>query len=72
MVKTLRITLVALLALVANVSFAQKVTLDFTSNEGWNFPTSDYTKDEGTFTKDGYSVVLKGGTAGKGYKYNEY
>lgn len=72
MVKTLRITLVALLALVANISFAQKVTLDFTSNDGWNFPTSA-TKDEGSFTKDGYTVVLKGGTVkDDGYKFSTY
>lgn len=67
MIKTLRFTLMSALLAVCGLVSAQDVTLDFTNND-WKLPT-DYTKTEGTFTKDGYTITLKGGSAGKGYKY---
>ena len=59
------------MALVCSSMSAQEVTLDFTSNDGWNLPT-DYTKTTGTYTCNGYTVTITGGTAGDGYKFGEY
>ena len=51
--------------------FAQEVTFDFTSNDGWNFPTEN-TKDAKTFTNNGYTITLAGGTVGDGYRFSTY
>lgn len=45
------------------------VTLDFTSNTVWKFPTSN-TLDEGTFSDGTYTVKVKGEGSGKGYKFS--
>ena len=44
------------------------VTLDFSSNTGWSFPTSK-TVTTNTYTNGGHSVVLTG-TTGYGYYFN--
>lgn len=49
---------------VANVD---PITLDFSDNTSWNFPTSN-TVSENTYTSGDYSVVLTGST-GNGYKF---
>lgn len=71
--KILRLTFVALLAMVSNMGFAQDaqpaVTLDFTSNKAWKLPT-DYTKDKKTYTNGTYTITLE--AASDGYKYNIY
>lgn len=71
--KILRLTFVALLAMVSNMGFAQDaqpaVTLDFTSNDTWNLPT-DYQKEKKTFTNGTYSITLE--AASNGYKFNDY
>ena len=36
--KILRISMIAVLAFIANFSFGQEVTLDFTNNTTWKFP----------------------------------
>lgn len=45
------------------------VTLDFTDNTEWQFPTSN-TLDEGTFSDGTYTVKVKGEGTGKGYKFS--
>lgn len=45
------------------------VTLDFTSNTGWNFPTSK-TLSEGSFTNGGYTIKVAGGASGTGYNFD--
>ena len=57
------------LALLAVSAWAQTpVTLDFTSNDEWGFPT-EYTVDEASFTAGGYTITIAGST-GNGYKFN--
>ena len=48
---------------------ASPVTLDFSSNTGWSFPTSK-TVTTNTYTNGGHSVVLTG-TTGYGYSFND-
>ena len=71
--KILRYVFVALLAVVSNASFAAEaepaVTLDFTSNNVWKFPT-DYVKTAGTFTYGTYTITL--GASRKGYKWGTF
>ena len=71
--KILRYVFVALLAVVSNVSFAADaepaVTLDFTSNNVWNFP-EDYQKDKATFSNGTYTITLE--ASSNGYKFNNY
>lgn len=52
-----RFSVLGLMLLVCNMVGAQEITLDFTSNEGWNFPTEAAT-NEGSFTKDGFTIKL--------------
>lgn len=62
-----------MLAVVSNVSFAADaepaVTLDFTSNDVWNFP-KDYQKDKATFSNGTYTITLEASSSG--YKFNTY
>ena len=71
--KILRYVFVALLAVVSNVSFAAdaepEVTLDFTSNDVWNFP-KEYAKTEGTFSNGTYTITL--GASSNGYKWGTF
>ena len=60
----------AALMFICGSMFAQEVTLDFTTND-WNLPTSN-TKDKQSFTANGYTITLEGGTAGDGYKFGTY
>ena len=65
--------LLFLMALVASVTMgAQEVTLDFTSNEGWNFPVGkdNIASEPAQFTNGDYTVTLEGGASGTGYYYN--
>lgn len=64
-----RISVLSLMLLVCNMVGAQKVvTLDFSSNEGWNFPTEE-TTTEGSFTKDAVTITLKKGNYNSGYYF---
>lgn len=69
--KILRLTFVALLAMVSNMGFAQDaqpaVTLDFTSNKVWKLPTKN-AKEKKTFTNGTYTITLE--AASSGYKFN--
>uniref|UniRef100_UPI00402586FA hypothetical protein n=1 Tax=Prevotella sp. TaxID=59823 RepID=UPI00402586FA len=71
--KILRLTFVALLAMVSNMGFAQDaqptVTLDFTNNDAWKLPTA-YTKEKNTYTDGTYTITLE--AASSGYKFNDY
>lgn len=71
--KILRLTFVALLAMVSNMGFAQDaqpaVTLDFTSNDAWKLPTKN-AKEKKTFTNGTYTITLE--AASNGYKFNSY
>ena len=71
--KILRYVFVALLAVVSNVSFAADaepaVTLDFTSNDVWNFPI-EYVKTAGTFNNGTYTISL--GASSNGYKWGTF
>lgn len=71
MIKTLRYSLMAALMFVCGSMFAQDVTFDFTSNDGWNLPTEN-TKDKQSFTNNGYTITLEGGTAGNGYRFSTF
>lgn len=49
-----------------NMVYAQEekvVTFDFSSNEGWNFPTEATKITDETYTKDGLTVTLSTGRA---------
>lgn len=62
MKKFMRFSVLSLLLLLGNIVCAQEervVTLDFTSNDGWNFPMESTTiTEETTYTKDGLTVTL--------------
>ena len=50
---------------------AADVTLDFTSNTDWKFPTTKVADGtENSYTNGGYTIKLGGGTSGAGYGYN--
>lgn len=66
-----RISVLSLMLLVCNMVGAQEITLDFTSNEGWNFPTEAATK-EGSFTKDGVTIKLDVSANHTGYYWMTY
>lgn len=68
MKKLLRLTFLALVAMVCNVANAQEVTLDFTDNTVWNFPAGSANKGtaEASFTNGTYTVKV----AGDGYYFN--
>lgn len=66
MKKFLRFSVLSLLLLMGNMVYAQEekvVTLDFTSNEGWNFPAEETKITTATYTKDGLTVTLSTGSA---------
>jgi hypothetical protein len=72
MIKTLRYTFMAVIALICGSMSAQEVqpevTLDFTSNDTWKIPVKDAMgKTEQTFTNGTYSIKL---AAPDGYYYN--
>ena len=66
--KILRFSFVALWATLGLNVNAQEITIDLTSNEGWNFPT-DYVKTAASYTKDG--VTLSFSESNNGHKFNE-
>lgn len=66
--RKLRFSLVALLALFGMHANAQELTIDLTSNDGWNFPT-DYVKTAASYSKDG--VTLSFSESSNGHKFNE-
>lgn len=45
------------------------VTLDFSSNDGWGFPTSYVKQQTNSYTNDGHTVTLYS-NSGDGYKYS--
>ena len=66
MKKFLRFSVLSLLLLMGNMVYAQEekvVTFDFSSNEGWNFPTEATKITDATYTKDGLTVTLSTGRA---------
>lgn len=72
MIKTLRYTFMAVIALICGSMSAQEVqpevTLDFTSNDTWKIPVKDAMgTTEQTFTNGTYSIKL---AAPDGYYYN--
>jgi len=67
----LRLSLLSILSLFfCGTTVAQKVTLDFTTNE-WGFPEGSANKsvDEATFSNGTYTIKLAGST-GNGYYFN--
>ena len=68
MKQLLRLTFLALVAMVCNVANAQEVTLDFTDNTVWKFPASyeDRGTAEASFTYGTYTVKVAGAN---GYYY---
>ena len=68
MKQLLRLTFLALVAMVCNVANAQEVTLDFTDNTVWNFPVGSENKGtaEASFTNGTYTVKVAGAN---GYYY---
>lgn len=66
--KILRHLATTLFLLSAGEVLAQEVTFDFTSNEGWNFPTS-YELGTDSYSKNGYTITLYSTTTSYGYKY---
>jgi len=68
MKKTLRLSLVALMAMLTGNVNAQEVTIDLTTNDGWNFPTEN-TKTAASYTKDG--VTLTFSESNNGHRFVE-
>ena len=68
MKQLLRLTFLALVAMVCNVANAQEVTFDFTDNTVWNFPVGSENKGtaEASFTNGTYTVKVAGAN---GYYY---
>lgn len=69
--KILRFSLIALLAFVANVSFAQEVVLDFSTNT-WGFPEGSKNKvtKAATYTNGTYTISV--GATADGHYWNNY
>ena len=68
MKKTLRFATLAAMALFVGNTYAQEVTLDFSSNDDWGFPTSK-ANDAGQFTDgNGYTITLQG-DGSNGYRW---
>ena len=68
MKKTLRFATLVLMAMFVGNSYAQEVTLDFSSNDDWQFPTAKAV-DAASFTNgEGYTITLEG-TSGNGYRW---
>ena len=65
--KNLRLFMTALLCAVLGTAWGQDVTLDFTTNDVWQFPAGSSNKatEVATFTNNGYSITLA-----DGYYYN--
>lgn len=57
--KILRYSLLAVLTLVSSMTFAQEVTLDFSDNNSWKFPTSK-TVTTKSYTNGTYAIKLTG------------
>ena len=74
MKQLLRLTFLALVAMVCNVANAQEpeVTLDFTDNTVWNFPAGSTKKGtaEASFTNGTYTVKVAGENSGYYYVSN--
>ena len=64
---TAALALLAFLAIPVGM-WGQEVTLDFTTNDCWELPTTS-TVNEGQFTCGDYTITLAG-TSSAGYKYN--
>ncbi len=69
MKKTLRLFFVAVLAMIGMNASAQEVTLDFSTNEGWGFPTT-YDKTEKSYTNSNIGVTVTINAPGTGHKIN--
>ncbi len=55
---TLRFALIGLFVCLLSISaMAQRVTLDFTTNTEWQFPTN-YVKTDATYASDGYTIAI--------------
>lgn len=63
--KILRISMIAVLALIANVSFGQEVTLDFTNNTTWKFPegNTNGATEAAQFSNGTYTITVEAPTA---------
>lgn len=72
MTKHLRFLIVLLMTLVWSAGWAQKVTLDFSkSSNPWKLPASN-SKEEKSYSYNGYTISFKFGTSGKGYCHQNY
>lgn len=72
MTKHLRFLIVLLMILVWSAGWAQKVTLDFSkSTNPWKLPAKN-SKDEKSYSYNGYTISFKYGTSGNGYCYLKY
>lgn len=72
MTKHLRFLIVLLMTLVWSTGGAQKVTLDFSkSTNPWKLPAKN-SKDEKSYSYNGYTISFKYGTSGNGYCYQKY
>lgn len=69
MKKTLRLFFVAVLAMIGMNASAQEVTLDFSSNDDWGFPTA-YDKTEKSYTNSNIGVTVTINAPGTGHKIN--
>ena len=61
MTKHLRFLFVMLLAMIWSAGWAQEVTMNFTDNTSWNFPTDSKNIKSGTYGKGNCAVSLTGG-----------
>ena len=63
--KILRISMIAVLALIANFSFGQEVTLDFTNNTTWKFPegNTNGATEAAQFSNGTYTITVEAPTA---------
>ena len=59
--KILRISMIAVLALIANFSFGQEVTLDFTNNTTWKFPegNTNGATEAAQFSNGTYTITVE-------------
>lgn len=73
MIKTLRFTLMAVMMLICGAISAQEVTLDFTDNSKWKFPTTA-TRESKSFTDGTYAITLASPSKStkEGYKFVSY
>ena len=63
--KILRISMIAVLAFIANFSFGQEVTLDFTNNTTWKFPegNTNGATEAAQFSNGTYTITVEAPTA---------